>query len=540
MDFNRLHTELRRLSELVDGWRDSEQIIEIERDLALAKLRELYEALRFAHTEPVAPDSDGASAPAESIDLDAVLGLASEAGAVESFAGASGPETPEPGVAEDFVPAPEAESAAASEVASAAESVSASVEMPRPAPSYDAAAATNVAAGSASGPDSAPEIEPAVAFEPIADSEPVAMSESENSSGTAAVSGSVPRQNPLPEPETTGSAIPPFEPAAVSEAPAVASGSFGSAGSTSAPESSEPSEAAESFGHPLPQADAPAAASAASGESLPVEPQAPESVPDHGAKPQAEPLSLFDVEKLSVRRAKHRVVLSLYDDDEPAPKSEPRAVSHLSERPAPHAGAVHPEPQDSVPYPEPDRTGPVEHASGIPAAAPVRESEAGEPHMADSRSVSDRAAAKPLSAEREEVVHHGSQPEAASPIPPQSDESHPHAAGRRPGETVVLGELLGGEVKTLGDVIASRLDPAPAVGQEPVGDLRRAICANDRFLLVRDLFAGDAEAYDAAIDRLNTFDDLDECVIYIAEHYDWNPNSEGARLLMELIERKLS
>ena len=45
-------------------------------------------------------------------------------------------------------------------------------------------------------------------------------------------------------------------------------------------------------------------------------------------------------------------------------------------------------------------------------------------------------------------------------------------------------------------------------------------------------------AYEAAIDALNGFDNLDDCMIYIAEHYAWNPNSDGAVLLMELLERK--
>ena len=50
---------------------------------------------------------------------------------------------------------------------------------------------------------------------------------------------------------------------------------------------------------------------------------------------------------------------------------------------------------------------------------------------------------------------------------------------------------------------------------EPVTDLRRAIGINDRFPLIRDLFGGDGAAYEAAIDALNGFDNLDDCVIYM-------------------------
>ena len=39
---------------------------------------------------------------------------------------------------------------------------------------------------------------------------------------------------------------------------------------------------------------------------------------------------------------------------------------------------------------------------------------------------------------------------------------------------------------------------------------------------------------------MRKFDDLDECMIYIAENYAWNANSDGAKFLMELLERKFA
>ena len=47
-------------------------------------------------------------------------------------------------------------------------------------------------------------------------------------------------------------------------------------------------------------------------------------------------------------------------------------------------------------------------------------------------------------------------------------------------------------------------------------------------------------AFFAALDALNGFGDLDDCMIYIAENYAWNANSDGAKLLMELLERKFA
>lgn len=70
--------------------------------------------------------------------------------------------------------------------------------------------------------------------------------------------------------------------------------------------------------------------------------------------------------------------------------------------------------------------------------------------------------------------------------------------------------------------------------------MRRAIGINDKFLLIRDLFGGDGEAYEKAIGVLNDCADFDDCMIYIAENYAWNPNSDGVKLLMDLLERKFA
>lgn len=78
-------------------------------------------------------------------------------------------------------------------------------------------------------------------------------------------------------------------------------------------------------------------------------------------------------------------------------------------------------------------------------------------------------------------------------------------------------------------------DEAP---EAPVS-LRSTIGVNDKYLLMRDLFNGNSEYYDRVITKLDSFDSLDEAMIYIHDTYHWNPQSEGARLLVELLARKL-
>ena len=147
-----------------------------------------------------------------------------------------------------------------------------------------------------------------------------------------------------------------------------------------------------------------------------------------------------------------------------------------------------------------------------------------------------------------EVAEPKPQPRTETPVPAPKPEPKPQpvpevraqsvAEVTVEEQTVRLGDVLGGGVTTLADKMAA--DDAPTMPFNKIKSLREAIGLNDKFLMIRDLFAGDAPRYEATIDTLDEFEDLDECMIYIVENFRWNPDSEGAKLLVSLIERKLA
>ena len=102
-------------------------------------------------------------------------------------------------------------------------------------------------------------------------------------------------------------------------------------------------------------------------------------------------------------------------------------------------------------------------------------------------------------------------------------------------DEMVLGDVLRADVHTLGDSIAR---PKGIAESAPVASLREAIGINDRFLLIRDLFGGDAAAYEKAVVAIDSFDNLDDCMVHIVENYSWRSTSDGAKLIMNLIQRK--
>lgn len=147
----------------------------------------------------------------------------------------------------------------------------------------------------------------------------------------------------------------------------------------------------------------------------------------------------------------------------------------------------------------------------------------------------------------EEDVAEDEEPESISEPEPTNEEPAEEAVDEDIKEepaleevqTVVLGDILASEQTTIADNLAEQMvaDVASAAGAN--ASLRSSIALNDKFILMRDLFAGNNDYYEMAIERLDSFDNLEEAMLYIHDTFHWNPNSEGARLLMELLARKL-
>ncbi|MBR2216900.1 MAG: hypothetical protein IJ850_01000 [Alistipes sp.] len=442
MDLKTIQGELQQLSELVEGWVQADDVPALERDLALEKLRSVYDKVRFGASEPAAetPSGEEDTAVAEVIDLGDVLSL-------DPFAGEEEPES---------VPEPEPAEPAAEEA------------IPE------------------SGPGPVMDPEPVAEPEPVMEPEPVVESVAESEA------------EPEPEPEFVAGPAP-----AGPEPVAEPAGEF-----VPEPFSAEPEPEPEL--EQQPQSD-PQPVAAAEPASEPEE----ESEKSHYVAP-----TLFGLEEETIRhRNKQRVIMSLYDPavetparPEPAPKPAPAPA----EVPAPAPVVETPAPEVAAPVPAEVSAPEPEIATGKPAAVP--EVSAAAPEFR-----------KPV---------FGTVPEPEEEDEPGFEEITLEPAA--PAGTV-LGDIINHDVQTLADTLAAPRDRASELRRsEPVTDLRRAIGINDKFLLIRDLFGGDGEAYEKAIGVLNDCADFDDCMIYIAENYAWNPNSDGVKLLMDLLERKFA
>lgn len=127
--------------------------------------------------------------------------------------------------------------------------------------------------------------------------------------------------------------------------------------------------------------------------------------------------------------------------------------------------------------------------------------------------------------------------------------SNPVAESARVEETVVQPSKV--ETPRFGEVkespkVAPKEPAAPSMQPnlasklhaKPVEDIKKSISLNDKFFLIKELFKGDGLAYEVAINKLNSFESLDEALIYIQENYTWDASSSAAMLIVDLLQRK--
>ncbi len=133
------------------------------------------------------------------------------------------------------------------------------------------------------------------------------------------------------------------------------------------------------------------------------------------------------------------------------------------------------------------------------------------------------------------------EPETTEPAPAVEPVAEPAAAEEEEEQPVkvVLGEVLGADQTTLADRIAADAPADVASVANAQKSLVEMIGLNDKFILLRDLFHNNHDYYEAAIDQLDEFEDIDEAMLFIHDNFQWNPNSEGAKLLVELLSNKL-
>lgn len=252
-----------------------------------------------------------------------------------------------------------------------------------------------------------------------------------------------------------------------------------------------------------------------------------------------------DTEEIAEERPAEVVATEEKPNDTAEEKNEERKEVPVAETPQTPQSPQSPESPEESPVEEPKAEKPAEEPSAPTEEhkhtslfdledIPVRSRSARRMVQLYSDDYADRTPVDPEPDPKPKAEPEPTLKPAPKPEPKPQNVAEVVAEAKR----VRVADVLGSDVTTLGDKMAS--DDAPTTPFNKIASLRQAIGINDKFQMIRDLFAGDAARYEATIETLDEFDDLDECMIYIVENFHWNPDSEGAKLLVSLIERKLA
>jgi hypothetical protein len=83
-------------------------------------------------------------------------------------------------------------------------------------------------------------------------------------------------------------------------------------------------------------------------------------------------------------------------------------------------------------------------------------------------------------------------------------------------------------------------DLSAIMNTKPLTSLSEAIGVNDRFLFIREIFAGNKETYSQAILKLEKAENLTDARAVIMSYTGDNNSNEAAKQLLDLVKRKLS
>lgn len=114
------------------------------------------------------------------------------------------------------------------------------------------------------------------------------------------------------------------------------------------------------------------------------------------------------------------------------------------------------------------------------------------------------------------------------------------AAKKTPGPSI-LADQFAGRTESFNEQLGIRKqgdDVLEILRTKPLSSLNEAIGINDKFLFIREIFDGDTESYNEAIQKLEKVGNLSDAMAIIMACAGDNSGSEAVTQLVDLIKRK--
>jgi DNA primase len=136
---------------------------------------------------------------------------------------------------------------------------------------------------------------------------------------------------------------------------------------------------------------------------------------------------------------------------------------------------------------------------------------------------------------------------ASEPVPveikasPTENKEEPPKISKKEPESAIFADKFSHLSNRFNEQIGSLKadeDISDILKTKPLADLSDAIGINDRFLFIREIFDGNKDAYNQAINRLNSSENIKDARAVIMSYTGGNLENEAIKQLFDLVKRK--
>jgi flagellar biosynthesis GTPase FlhF len=119
----------------------------------------------------------------------------------------------------------------------------------------------------------------------------------------------------------------------------------------------------------------------------------------------------------------------------------------------------------------------------------------------------------------------------------ESDEVELQEAEEIENNSQVLGDKFTKE-KSVNDLITEEGEKLEhKLSRMPVRNIRAAIGINDRFLFTRELFEGNGDAFNGAVNKIDDMKSIKEAVAFLRDNFKWKKNETSLKFV-DLVKRR--
>lgn len=132
--------------------------------------------------------------------------------------------------------------------------------------------------------------------------------------------------------------------------------------------------------------------------------------------------------------------------------------------------------------------------------------------------------------------------EKAEPyVEPVPEKEAPRPADKKPSGFSIIADQFAGMPESFNENLGTRKhgdDVLEILRSKPLSSLDEAIGINDKFLFIREIFNGNTDSYNEAIQKLEKVGNISDAMAVIMGYAGDNSGSEAVTQLVDLIKRK--